>query len=111
MRILPAVLALTVLGSAAFTGTAGADAYSASLDACQSAISDKLGLATTPASYHVQKIRSKPRFRDISYRVSADDAASPLQGVKVTCRAKQNGEVLAVEVDAATLPQAVADTN
>jgi hypothetical protein len=34
-----------------------------------------------------------------------------MQGVKVSCRAKQNGEVLAVEVDAASLPHAVADTN
>ena len=111
MRILPAVLAVTVLGTVAFAGTAGADAYTASLDACRSAISDKLGLAATPASYNVQKIRSKPRFRDISYSVSADDAASPVQGVKVSCRTKQNGDVLALDVDAATLPQAVADTN
>lgn len=111
MRILPTALAVAVLGTAAFTGTAHADAYSASLDACQAAISDKLGLATTPASYDVQKIKSKARFRDISYRVSAHDAANPMQGVKVSCRAKQNGEILAVEVDAASLPNAVANTN
>jgi hypothetical protein len=109
MRLLPSALAIAVLGAAAFSGSAQASAYSASFEGCQAAISDRLGLASTPASYNVEKVKSKSRFRDISYSVSANDDSSPVQGVKASCRVKQNGEVLALELDNATLPAALAN--
>jgi hypothetical protein len=36
------------------------------------------------------------------------DAASPIQQLPVSCRAKQDGEVLAVKYDESALPGAVA---
>ena len=110
MRLLPSALAIAVLGTAAFAGSAHASAYSASFEGCQAAISDRLGLDATPANYNVEKVKSKPRYRDISYSISASDQSSPVQGVKASCRVKQSGEVLALELDESTLPAKVAHT-
>src|SRR4030095_10866725 len=108
MRALPSALAVAVLGAVGFSGTAHADAYGASFSGCETAISERLGLAETPAADNIEKVRRKPRYREIDYSVTAQDGASPVQGVKVSCRAKQNGEVLALEFDDATLPNALA---
>lgn len=111
MRLIPSAFAVAVLGAAAITGSAAhAGAYSASFEGCQTAISERLGLDTTPASYNVDKVKSKARYRDISYTVSATDTSSPVQGVKASCRVRQSGEVLGLEFDNATLPNAVANT-
>jgi len=111
MRLIPSALAVAIVAAATFTGSvAHADAYTASFNGCESAISDRLGLATTPANYNVQKVKSKARYRDISYTVSASDSASAVQGVKASCRVKKNGEVLALEFDNSTLPNTVANT-
>lgn len=104
------LIALTIVGTALSLAAAGASAtkYSASIDGCEAAISERLGLALDSASYDIGKIRSRTQYRDMNFRVSAHDDASPVQNVKVSCRSKTNGEVLAVQFDDATLPNALA---
>ncbi len=81
---------------------ANADAYSAAIQGCQKSINERLGVSD--ASYSVKKIQSAPRYRDIDFTVSADTPVSAIRQVKVSCRAKQDGEVLAVQIDEAALP-------
>src|SRR5262245_25091077 len=108
MRTLPSALAVAVLGAVGFSGTAHADAYGASFSGCETAIQERLGLSDTPATYNIEKIRSKARYRQIDYSVTAADASGSVQDVKVSCRAKQNGEVLALEFDDSAQPNALA---
>jgi hypothetical protein len=103
--------ALTSLIAAVFVLAgvhANADAYSASIDGCKTAAAERLGLTPAQADFRITKIKSSPRYRDFDFSVSSSDAASPIKQVPVSCRAKQNGEVLAVDVDESALPAAVA---
>jgi len=95
-----------LLGMAAATAQAGP--YDAAIDACHTAISEHLDIAKVPTNYDLQKVRSKARYKDLSFSVSAYDDANPVQRVKVSCRARSNGEVLALEIDPDTLPTALA---
>src|SRR5262245_25084827 len=70
MRPLPSALAVAVLGAVGFSGTAHADAYGASFSGCETAIQERLGLSDTPATYNIEKIRSKARYRQIDYSVT-----------------------------------------
>ena len=85
---------------------ASADSYTASIQGCQKSINERLGVSD--ASYSVKKIQTSPHYRDINFTVSATDTAAPIQQAKVSCRAKQDGEVLAVKFDDTTLPAEVA---
>jgi hypothetical protein len=85
---------------------ASADSYTASIQGCQKSINERLGV--TDASYSVKKIQSSPRYRDINFTVSAADAANPISQAKVSCRAKSDGEVLAVQFEDTTLATEVA---
>ena len=78
------------------------DAYTASIQGCQKSINERLGVAD--ASYSVKKIQTSPRYRDINFSVTAEDAATPVKQMKVSCRAKSDGEVLAVQIDESQLP-------
>ena len=88
--------------------SAAADAYTASVASCQKAIGEKLGVSQAAANYDIQKVRTKSRYRDIKFSVSAYDASNPLQGVKAKCRSRRNGEILAIEFDPDTLPSTIA---
>ncbi len=87
---------------------ANADAYSASMDSCKAAAAERLGLTAAQADFRITKIKSSARYRDFEFSVSSREETSPIKQVPVTCRAKQNGQVLAVNVDEAALPAAVA---
>ncbi len=88
--------------------SAAADAYSASVNSCRNAIGDKLGISDVPATYDIQKVKTKARYRDIRFSVSAFDKNNPLQNVEVKCRSKRSGEILAVEFNPNTLPHSIA---
>ena len=105
MKIALSSLTVAVLALAGAQANA-ADAFTASIEGCQKSINERLGV--TDASYSVKKIQSSPRYRDINFSVSAEDATNPIKQMKVTCRAKSDGEVLAVQYDETALPSAVA---
>jgi hypothetical protein len=100
-------IAAAVLVVASFQASA-ADSYSASIQGCQKAIADHLGISPTDASYSVKKIQSSAHYRDFNFSVSATEAATPIDQLPVSCRAKNDGEVLAVKYDETALPAAVA---
>lgn len=89
-------------------GTASADSYSNSISACEDAIGERLGIDTVNARYNVKKIKSRGRFQDIKFSVSVFDKSHPVQSVKAKCRAKANGEIVAVEFDSKSLPASIA---
>ena len=103
---------LLITGSLALLiGTSAAHAggeYDQSIRGCEAAIADRLGMETADLRARLKGVDSAPRYRDLEFSVSALDAANPAQGVKVSCRARKNGEVLDVAFDESTLPDAVA---
>jgi hypothetical protein len=105
MKVALSSLTAAVLAFASVHANA-ADAYTASIQGCQKSINEHLGVAD--ASYSVKKIQTAPHYRDISFSVSAEDAANPVRQLKVSCRAKSDGEVLALQLDETALPSAVA---
>lgn len=107
MKIALSSLFAAVLATASFQASA-ADAYSASIQGCQNAIAERLGLSATDAAFSVKKIQSAPHYKDFNFSVSSADATSPIQQLPVSCRAKQDGQVLAVKYDESALPAAVA---
>ncbi len=100
--IATAVLALTVSGAAA------AGSHTKSIDGCHQAIGERLGVADVNTNYDIGKIKSRGKYRDMEFRVSVRDDASPVQDVDVNCRVTKGGEVLALEFDDSTLPNAIA---
>lgn len=98
-------LTAAVLVLASFQASA-TDSYTASIQGCQKAITERLGVSA--ADFSVKKIKSSPRYTDLNFSVSASSAATPIDQLKVSCRAKSDGEVLAVKYDEAALPTAVA---
>jgi hypothetical protein len=96
-------LTAAVLVLATFQASA-ADSYTASIQGCQKAISERLGVSD--ADFSVKKIQSSPRSVDLKFSVSS--ATATVDQLKVSCRAKQDGEVLAVNYDESALPTAVA---
>ncbi len=80
-----------------------ADSYTASIQGCQKAIAERLGMTTADTSFSVKKIKSSPHYKDFNFSVSSSDAASQIQQMPVSCRAKKDGEVLAVNYDEAAL--------
>jgi hypothetical protein len=96
-------LTAAVLVLASFQASA-TDSYTASIQGCQKAISTRLGVSD--ADFSVKKIQSSPRYTDLKFSVSS--ATAPVDQLKVSCRAKQDGEVLAVNYDESALPTAVA---
>jgi hypothetical protein len=98
-------LTAAVLVLASFQAGA-TDSYTASIQGCQKAISERLGVSD--ADFSVKKIKSSPRYTDLNFSVSASGAVAPIDQLKVSCRAKSDGEVLAVNYDEAALPTAVA---
>jgi len=109
MRTLTSI-AIAVIGSAALTTAVVAHAgpYTAAENVCQSAISERLGLATVPSRYTLENVHNKMQYRDFKYIVSADDAASAVQSVKVTCRVRKTGDLMALTFDPAAAPVSVA---
>ena len=98
-------LTAAVLVLASFQAGA-TDSYTASIQGCQKAISERLGVSD--ADFSVKKIQSSPRYTDLKFSVSASSAAAQIDQLKVSCRAKSDGEVLAVNYDESALPAAVA---
>lgn len=96
-------LTAAVLMLATFQASA-ADSYTASIQGCQKAISERLGVSD--ADFSVKKIQSSPRNIDLKFSVSS--ASATVDQLKVSCKAKQDGEVLAVNYDESALPAAVA---
>ena len=90
------------------TLTVNADSYSSSIGACKNAIGERLGITDVDTRYNIKKIKSKARYQDIKFSVTAFDESHPVQGVKVKCRTKKNGEILAVEFDQESLPASIA---
>jgi hypothetical protein len=105
MKVALSSLTAAVLAFASVHASA-ADSYTASIQGCQKSINERLGV--TDASYSVKKIQTSPRYRDINFSVSAEEATNPIHQLKVSCRAKSDGEVLAVQFDETALPSAVA---
>jgi hypothetical protein len=103
-------IAIAVLGSAALTTAvvAHAGTYPGSEKVCQSAISSQLGLAAVPSQYTLETVHNKMQYRDFEYVVSANDAASTVKDVKVTCRVRKSGSLMALEFDPASAPVNVA---
>ncbi len=93
---------------AASTLTANADNYSASIDACENALGDRLGIDEVNTHYNIKKMKSRSKYRDIKFSVSVFDEAHPVKKVKAKCRVKPNGTVLAIEFDQNTLPASIA---
>ncbi len=109
MRTIHSAVAIALLSAAALTGSAHADEYTASIDGCRSAISERLGLGDVPTSYNLEKVRSKSQYRDLMFVVSVRDSANTIQGLKAYCRAHRNGDVTALTFDDnAALPVGVA---
>lgn len=109
MRTLNSALAVALLSAAALTVPAHAGSYTAAVEGCESAISERLGLGDVPTSYNLEKIHSKSQYRDLVFVVSARDAANSVQGVKAHCRARHNGDVMTLTFDdEAALPVNVA---
>ena len=98
-------LTVAILVLASFQASA-ADSYTASIQGCQKAITERLGVSD--ADFSVKKIKSSPRYTDLNFSVSATGAATPIDQLKVSCRAKSDGEVLAVNYDETAFPTAVA---
>lgn len=96
------VLALAV-GSTAYAGQ-----YTKSIEGCENAIGQRLGIADVSTNYNVGKIKTQGRNRDMAFSVSAYDKTNPVQGVAVNCRVTRGGEVLALEFDETALPTTVA---
>jgi len=105
MRIALAIV--SSIGLALAASGAAADSYSRSIDGCKAAIGERLGLENVPAQYRVKTVKSKTRYRDLGFLVSANDDTSPVQGVIVNCKAKTNGQVLALDFPE-DLPGAIA---
>jgi hypothetical protein len=82
--------------------------YTDSLRGCEAAIAGRLGVDATDLDTRVKGVKTKARHRDLDFAVSARDDASAIQGVRVSCRARKNGDVLALTFDESTLPAAVA---
>lgn len=108
MRTLNSAIAIAVLGTAALTSTAYASPYTSSEDVCQSAISTRLGLDAVPSQYTLESVHNKMHYRDFDYVVSADSSASAVQSVKVTCRVRKTGDLMALTFDPASAPVSVA---
>jgi len=106
MRPLKLILAAVLFTMGALS--ASANSYSASVDSCENAIAERLGITDLNANYNIQKVKSRSRYRDINFTVSVFDEQHPVKGVKVKCRAKSNGTILAVEFDSKTLPASIA---
>jgi hypothetical protein len=109
MRTLTSI-AIAVIGSAALTTAVVAHAgqNTASENVCQSAISARLGLEAAPSQYQLENVHTKMHYRDLTYVVSAKDPASTVQDVKVTCRVRKTGDVMALTFDPASAPVSVA---
>jgi len=99
---LTATLCLTAIPAAASTE------YEASIRGCENAIGERLGLAQSEFRTRIKGVDSRSRYRDLDFSVSALDDANPVQGVRVSCRARRSGEVLAVNIDESSLPGAIA---
>ena len=87
---------------------AASDEYQPSIKGCQAAINAQLGVPNSAVRYNMEKVKTMSHYREFEFRVSAFDAASPIQGANVSCKARSNGEVLAVVFADPSLVQAVA---
>jgi hypothetical protein len=102
--LIPGTLAL-LLGA---TTVQASDEYRASIEGCEAAIAARLGMDAGDLRTRFEGVDSSARYRDLEFSVSALDAANPAQGLEVNCRARRNGDVIAVTFDASTVPEAVA---
>jgi hypothetical protein len=104
-------LTAVTLTAALLLGAGVADAkteYSASIRGCEAAIAERLGAGAGDLNMRVKGVDSASRHRDLDFAVSSRDATSAIQGVRATCRARKNGEVMALTFDERTLPAALA---
>ena len=101
-------LAIAVIGSAALTTAlvAHAGPNTAAENVCQSAISARLGQAADPSHYTLENVHTKMHYRDLQYAVSTNDAVG--KDVKVTCRVRKTGDLMALTFDPASTPVSVA---
>jgi hypothetical protein len=99
---------LTAIVAIVFAGTAVAGEYTKSLQGCHDAIGERLGIQDLNTNYDVGKIKTRGKYRDMAFSVSVRDDASPVQDVEVDCRVTRGGQVVALEFDDATLPNALA---
>lgn len=101
---------LLIAATAMFAGTLAVNAgnYTESVNACENAIGDRLGISEVDARYKIKKIKSRGRFQDINFNISVFDENHPVQSVKVACRAKPTGEIVAIEFDQESLPASIA---
>jgi len=101
---------LLIAATAMFAGTLAVNAgtYSNSVNACEDAIGDRLGITEIEARYNIKKIKTRGRFQDINFKISVFDESHPVQSVKVKCRAKPSGEIVAIEFDQESLPASMA---
>jgi len=101
---------LLIAAIAMFAGTLAVNAgsYTNSVNACEDAIGERLGISEVEARYNIKKIKSRGRFQDINFNISVFDESHPVQSVKVKCRAKPSGEIVAVEFDQESLPASIA---
>lgn len=74
-----------------------ADKYTASIDACRHAVAGQLG---AESQVDVDRIRSKPRH--IEYRLQVSTPAT--ESRDAICKATEQGEVLALEIEGQTMP-------
>jgi len=107
MKNLP-VQVLAVIMSLAAIPVAASTEYEASIRGCEDAIGQRLGLAQSEFRTRIKGVDSASRYRDLDFSVFALDDANPIQGVRVSCRVRRNGDVLAVDFDERSLPGAIA---
>jgi len=103
MHHLKSALALAILG-AALTAPAYAGPTTASINNCQSAIAERLGLAS-PATYQVTDVHTSMQYRDFTFSVATGNG---VDAVEVTCRARKNASVRSITIDEAAVPVSVA---
>jgi hypothetical protein len=91
--------------AAALAGPAYAGSNTASIENCQAAIAQRLGVDAPAASYEVQSVHTSMQYRDFTFSVTAAPAINDLE---VTCRARKNASVRSVTFDESAVPVSVA---
>jgi hypothetical protein len=107
MRTLNSVVAIALLGTA-LTAPAHAGSYTAAENVCESAISERLGAQAVPSQYTLEKVHNTMHYRDLSFVVAAQGGATAAQDIKVNCRVRKTGSLMALTFDPAVAAVSVA---
>ncbi len=102
------VKTLLLAGTASLATGAYAAQHTRSIEGCRSAIGEELNLNEAEAQFHLKKIKSRSRTRDLRFHVYTNENASR---VVVNCKVKNYGEVLALDFKEGDNPIAATERN